>query len=145
MPVAIAYTVWWKASIAISCCGQNTIGGAMSSAGSVTWALPQIAAPWAAVAFARRQAGGVEQAANDPPAGAVAPVREVVEARLGDGVLELGDAERLGGGARRRGAGRAPPQLGLQRARDGHRGGAGEAGDEALADAACDLLCGLHE
>jgi hypothetical protein len=31
---------------------QNTNGGATSSAGSVTAALPHTAAPWAAVAFA---------------------------------------------------------------------------------------------
>src|SRR5215211_373333 len=39
-PVAVAYTRWWKASIAISSFGQNTTGGAISSAGSVTWAEP---------------------------------------------------------------------------------------------------------
>ena len=51
MPVATAYTAWWKRSIAISCLGQKTAGGATSSAGSAIWALPQTAAPWAAVAL----------------------------------------------------------------------------------------------
>ena len=38
--------------MATSCLPQKMNGGAMSSAGSVTAALPQIAAPWAAVARA---------------------------------------------------------------------------------------------
>ena len=45
MPVAWAYTVWWKASIAISRGAQKIAGGAMSKAGSATCALPQTAAP----------------------------------------------------------------------------------------------------
>jgi len=45
MPVARAYTVWWKTSIAISRGAQKIAGGAMSKAGSVTCALPQTAAP----------------------------------------------------------------------------------------------------
>src|SRR5215470_10417783 len=36
MPVATAYTMWWKASIAISCGAQKMAGGAMSRAGSAT-------------------------------------------------------------------------------------------------------------
>ena len=115
---------------------QKMNGGAMSRAGSVTAALPQIAAPWAAVARARRQAGGAEQPAHDAPAGAVAPVREVVEARPGDVVLELGDAERLGRRPRGRRARRAVAQARLEGARDRHRGGAEEAGDEPVADRA---------
>src|SRR5205085_2606029 len=83
--------------------------------------------------------------AHDSPSGAVAPVGEIVEARLRDGVIERGDAERLGRRPCRRGARRPPPQPSLERARDSHRGGAGEPGDEPLADAAGDLLCGLHE
>ena len=38
--------------MATSSLPQNTNGGAMSRAGNVTAALPQIAAPWAAVALA---------------------------------------------------------------------------------------------
>src|SRR5690242_13842455 len=62
MPVATAYTVWWKASIAISCGAQKMAGGAMSSAGRVTCALPHMAAPCAAVA-AR---GGRPTASSSP-------------------------------------------------------------------------------
>ena len=32
---------------------------------------------------ARRQAGGIKQSAHHPPAGAIAPVRKVIESRLG--------------------------------------------------------------
>jgi hypothetical protein len=39
-PVAVAYTAWWKASIAISSLGQKIAGGATSSAGRVTCAAP---------------------------------------------------------------------------------------------------------
>src|SRR5947207_2124490 len=63
-----------------------------------------------------RKSGGIEQAADDPPAGAVAPVRKAVEASLGKVVLESGDAQRLGGGASRRTARLALSQLRLERA-----------------------------
>src|SRR6185369_2472517 len=80
------------------------------------------------------QAGGGQQPAYDTPPGAVAPVDEVAEAILGGGGGELRDAENLRcgiGGWRRCGA---PADVLLQRAGDGHRGGAGEARNEALAD-----------
>ena len=118
------------------CLPQKMNGGAMSSAGSVTAALPQIAAPWAAVARAGARPDGAEQPAHDAPAGAVAPVREVVEARPGEVVLELGDAQRLGRRARGRRARRAVAQARLEGARHRHRGGAEEAGDEPVADRA---------
>ncbi len=62
------------------------------------------------------EAGRVEQPANDAPSGAVAPVGEIVEARLGDRVLERRDAQRLSGRAGGRRAGRPPAEFGLDRA-----------------------------
>src|SRR3954467_11238695 len=158
-PVASAYTAWWKRSIATSSRPQNTNGGATSRAGSVTAALPHTAAPCAAVALAGglpgapraprttpppRPAGRAEDAAHDPPAGAVPPVREVAEAGLREIVLELRDAERLRGGPRRRRRRGAVAQLRLDRARDRHRRGAEDAGDQPVADRGRGLRQGLH-
>ena len=50
--------------MATSCLPQKMNGGAMSRAGSVTAALPQIAAPWAAVRPAVEQVQGAA-----PPGG----------------------------------------------------------------------------
>ena len=55
----------------------------------------------------RRQPERSEEAADDAPAGAVAPVREVVEARAGEVAVEVGGPQRLGRRARRRAARRA--------------------------------------
>src|SRR5947208_15611628 len=89
--------------------------------------------------------GGREQATHHAPAGAVAPVRQVVEARRRDIVLEGRDSKRLGRRSRRRGARLATPQPRLDRARNGHRGGAGKARDQALADAARERAEDLHD
>src|SRR5262249_21305878 len=65
-------------------------------------------------------------------------------ARLRNGVLEGGDAERLGGGTGRCGARLAAAEPRLERARDGHCRRAGKPGRKPLADAACDPLCRAH-
>src|SRR5262249_48823216 len=93
----------------------------------------------------RREAGRREQAADDAPAGAVPPVRQVVEPGGGDIVLELLDPEYLRGRPGRRRACGAVAKPRLERARDRHRRGAGEAGDEALADARGERVQALHE
>src|SRR4029453_15299264 len=89
--------------------------------------------------------GRAEQAAHDPPAGAVAPVREVVEAGTGDVVVERRDPESLGGRAGGGGARGAPAQARLERARHGHRRGAEEPGDEAVADGRRQLGQRFHD
>src|SRR5436190_2862768 len=85
------------------------------------------------------EAGGREQPADDPPARAVAPVREVVESGLGEVRLELLDAKDLRCRASRRRARRPAAELRLDRARGGHGGGPGDSGHEARADARRDL------
>ncbi len=67
-------------------CGPTSRrAGRCSRLGSITVSLPQTAAPWAAVAARPDRPAPREQAADDAPAGAVAPVDEVAEARLRDG------------------------------------------------------------
>src|SRR3954470_23447469 len=88
--------------------------------------------------------GRAEDAAHDAPAGAVTPVREVAEARPREVVLELRDAERLRGGPRGGGRRGAVAELRLDRARDRHRRGAEDAGDEPVADRGRGLRQGLH-
>src|SRR3954452_15241815 len=87
---------------------------------------------------------GAEDAAHDAPAGAVAPMREVVEASLREVGVERLDPERLGGRAGGRGRGLAVAQPRLDRAGDRHRRGPEEAGDEAVADGVRGLGQGLH-
>src|SRR5436190_22213290 len=65
---------------------------------------------------ARRQTEGIEQATYGSPAGAVTPVREVVEPRVRDLIGEGGDPERFGGGTRRRRAWLAVAEPRLERA-----------------------------
>src|SRR6266496_983554 len=85
----------------------------------------------------RGQAALAEETPEDPPARAESPVREVVEARLRDIVLELRDPQHLRRRARRRRARRPPPEPCLDRARDRHRRRTDDSGDQALADRAC--------
>src|SRR3954465_3107835 len=92
----------------------------------------------------RRASRRAEAAAHDAPAGAVTPVREVAEARLREVVLELRDAQRLRGGACGGGRRGAVAQAGFDRARDRHRRGAEDAGDEPAADRGRGLRQGLH-
>src|SRR6266702_6324412 len=94
---------------------------------------------------ARRQAGGIKQSAHHSPAGAVAPVRKVIETRAGDVVGEGGDPQRFGRRAGRRRTRLAVPEPRLQRTRDRHCRGPDEAGHQALADAAGQLFSGSHE
>jgi hypothetical protein len=88
MPVATAYTVWWKASIAISRGAQKIAGGAMSKAGQCHLRAPPDGGAVGLGRAAWRQACGAEQAPHHPPAGAVGPVRKVIETRLGDLIFE---------------------------------------------------------
>src|SRR6516164_7247367 len=94
---------------------------------------------------ARREADGIKQSAHDSPPGAVAPVRQVVETRAGDVILEGLDPQRFGRRSRRRGTWLPVPEPRLDRARDGHGRGPGQASHQSLADAAGHLFGDAHD
>src|SRR6266699_1045942 len=94
---------------------------------------------------ARREADGIKQPAHHSPAGAVAPVRKVIETRAGDVIGEGRDPQRFGRRTRWRRTRLAVPQPRLESTRDRHCRGPGEAGHQPLADAAGQLLSDSHE
>jgi hypothetical protein len=86
--------------------------------------------------FGSVEARSAEQAARGAPAGAVAPVHDLRKARFALGIARL-HPEDVTCRLRRSGAGLAPLQLHLQRARQRHRG---RAGHKALSDASATVF-----
>jgi len=105
---------------------------ATSSAGSITCSLPR-RAQMRCGGLRTIDVRGVQQASPRAPGSAVAPMHDSVETGLAGLVAGL-DAQHLARGIRWRVAGCAPPQLGLQRARDGHRSRARCTREQPLAE-----------
>src|SRR5215203_5613465 len=128
----MAYTRWWRASMAISSTPHSVSGGVTSNAGSIICSLPHTA-PRASRGGGALRADRREKPSGASPYGTVPPMDEVGELSLRAFVYRL-DAEHLLGRLRR-GRTRAPStQLRLEGARCRHRRRSGHAGEKSLAD-----------